>query len=151
MEKFKTVYDILLWAVEEEDKAYNLYLNLSKKSVDIRTRTFLEQISRDELKHKVVFSSFVKKNEEEFRTQKIDSIEIPLFHKVPDVEMTNIISILKFAISNEIVSNNLYIQLAYSITSNPLVQKVLFKFADEENKHKAGLELELEYYNGKVD
>ncbi|MDP4268004.1 MAG: ferritin family protein [Bacteroidota bacterium] len=139
------IKDFLHYAVKEEEKAYNFYMNLSKKTTDFRTKNFLEQISRDEMKHKAIFQSFIEKNDKEFEMACSYNITFPSPEKEPDHEISDIPTIIRFAINKEIESNQMYLELAKNIT-NPHIRNQLLLFAEEEEKHKAGLELELEFY-----
>jgi rubrerythrin len=125
---------------------------MAKKSIEIRTRTLLEQLSRDEMKHKVALLALLDKNSLGFEAQNIKNIDIIVDNVEPNFELSplsTLSTIIQFAITKEIESNNLYINLAENINDHKIHQTLLF-LAKEEKKHKEVLEMELKFYNESI-
>ncbi|MDP4266157.1 MAG: hypothetical protein Q8880_01820 [Bacteroidota bacterium] len=146
MKSINTVKDILLYAIDEKEKTTFLYKCISKKISTAKTKTILEQLSEEEIRHKHNLLSILDKHDFFVRISNLKNIEIPLIGAEPDYNLTEISVLLKFAINKEILSKKLYVNLAEYLP-NCFMRNTILLIANEEEKHIKNLELELKSFN----
>lgn len=137
---FVSLEDIIKFAVQREEAAYQLYKNAAEKSTSIATRKMFEEMAAEESGHKTVFS-------------RIDLAEAmqKASSKVPDMKLSEYLAeaplrpdmsydeILRYAIKTEEAAFQLYTAAA-EMTDDPQLKKTLLVFADVEKGHKKKLE-----------
>lgn len=140
--KFKSIDEILGFAIEKEKEAVAFYTDLSKKqTADALTLTFRE-LAQEEARH-VKLLTTISKNQ-----TAIQSYEIK---KVPDLKISDYLvameysegmvmqDILILAMKREEMAVKLYTQMAMGAVDDESVK--LFKLlAQEESKHKLTFE-----------
>ena len=138
--KFVTLEDVIKFAVEREETAFNLYTRAAELSTSIASRKMFEELAAEEAVHKAVF---IKIDEEKAENHKLcilpESsiakylVEIPFR---PDMNYSQIIS---SALKTEENAYQLY-KTAAGMTDDPKLQKILMSFADVELGHRRRLE-----------
>lgn len=140
--EFGSVDEILNFAIDREKEAVAFYTDLAKEATRASLKQTFEDFAKEEGKH-VALLSDISGNKE-----KIDSYELK---KIPDLKISDYMveieykqgmpmpDILKLAMKREEKAVKLYNMLADQ-TSNDDVKKVMLILAQEESKHKLGLE-----------
>lgn len=140
--EFKSLDEILKFAIQREKEAVDFYSKLAKKAVRQSIKEVFEGFVEEEKKHVALFQDFSANKE------KIDSYE---FKDVTDLKISDYImdieyndnmampEILKMAMKREEKAVNLYTALI-SKTDNEQAQKAFRFIAQEEKKHKLILE-----------
>ncbi len=137
---FTTLQEIIAFAVQREETAYQLYKAAAEKSSSIAARKMFEEMANEEAGHKQVFSR----------------VELAAAHqhaasKVPDMHLSDYLTdvpfrpdmsydeILRNAIKAEESAWRLYTAAA-EMTDEPELKRTLLVFADVEKGHKKRLE-----------
>lgn len=148
--EFPNLNAILDFAIEEEKKARDFYLNLANRAVDPAMKAALVEFSREELGHQqrleriragALFQKILAGPE------KIAELGFSDYLRVPEVsaEMTYT-QILIVAMHKEKAAYHLYTDLA-SLTDDPQLRDTLLGLAREEARHKLSFELEYDRVN----
>ena len=146
MNNINTLEDAIRFAISEEQKSIDFYQDLAKQVVKFESRILLEQLSRDEMRHKVILSSILENNDFRTELKSLESIAKMLNENLKTVTIpTEIMGILSAAIKRELEAAKMYKELATSGLSTE-VSQLLLVMCEEELKHKRSLELELEFY-----
>jgi rubrerythrin len=143
MEDFKSVDEILDFAISREIEAMRLYADLAKKVEKPEMRKVLQGFIKEEQEHKIKLEDIkaggIVLNEEEVRSLGIaDDIEGGEVR--PDMSYADI---LIFAMKKESVSVKLYSDLAKIVQDEELKDAFLW-LAQEETEHKLRFEMEYE-------
>jgi rubrerythrin len=147
---FKNIDDIIAYAIEKEDEAEKFYLDAANQSDFTGARQLFDDFAREENKHKTML-------------EKLDKAQIQSFvpETVPDLKRSDYLidtnyekgmgfaDILRMAMKREEKANKLYLDLAQK-TDNADVKKLFQKLAQEESKHKYGLESMYDDYMAKM-
>ena len=141
MEKFVTLDEVIKFAIEREDTAYNLYKRAEELSTTIAAKKMFAELAAEEATHKDVFS---KIDEDKAESHKLCSLpEASIAKYLADVpfrpEMTYN-EILGYALKTEENAYQLY-KAAAGMTEDEHLQKVLMNFADVELGHRRRLEV----------
>jgi rubrerythrin len=146
MNNIHTLEDAIRFAISEEQKAVDFYQDLAKQVVKFESRILLEQLSRDEMRHKVILSSILENNDFRVEQKSLESLAKMLNENLKTITVpTEITEILSEAIKRELEAANIYKELATSGLSTE-VSQLFIVMCEEELKHKRSLELELEFY-----
>ena len=144
---FVSLEDIVRFAVQREETAYQLYKDAAAKSTSIATRKMFEEMAAEEAGHKTVFSKIdlavaMQKASSKVPDMKLSDylVDVPLRPDMPYDE------ILRYAIKTEESAFQLY-TVAAEMTDDPQLKKTLLVFADVEKGHKKKLE---EIYDERV-
>lgn len=139
---FKSMDDILDFAIEKEIEAEKFYTELSNEETFSSARTFLEEFAGEEKKHQDLLKKF-KKNREVLDTYKFKWItdikrsdylvDIPYKKGMPYADT------LRLAMKREEKALKLYNELLENADDNAL-KKILKMLCQEEAKHKSILE-----------
>jgi len=144
MEKFKSIDEILDYAIKSEQDAVDFYNNLAEKTNNIAVKKIFIQNANEEKGHKLKLQKV--KDEGVFSDEFKDG--------VPDLKISDYIvpkapskiddyaDALRLAIHREKGAFKLYTKLSQS-TSNSDLKSLFSKLAAEEANHK--LKFELEY------
>jgi len=140
--EFKSIDEIIEFAIKKEEEAFNLYNELKEKTEDPAIRKIFEELAEEEKKHKQKLIDF--KEGKLFLT--------PISEKVPDLKISenlvktelkgefDIQDALIFAMNREKLAFTLYIQLSEK-AENSDAKSILLSLAQEEAKHKLRLEI----------
>ncbi|MGD9733976.1 MAG: ferritin family protein [Desulfamplus sp.] len=139
---FKSVDDILAYAIEKENEAVQFYTELSKKEKFKSVKETFISFAKEEQKHADLLTGLGKDK------GKVSEYELKA---IPDLKISDYLveteykegmfmqDILRIAMKREEAAVKLYKDLAGK-TDNAEVIKVLNLLAQEEAKHKLGLE-----------
>lgn len=141
MEKFVTLDDVIKFAIEREDTAYNLYKRAEELSTTIPAKKMFAELAAEEATHKDVF---IKIDEDKAENHKLCTIpEASIAKYLADVPFRpdmNYQEILTYALKTEESAYQLY-KTAAGMTDDERLQKVLMNFADVELGHRRRLEM----------
>lgn len=139
---FGSIDEILKFAIDKENEAVAFYQSQAAKATKPSLKEIFEKFSKEEEKHAALLSDIAGNKE------KIESYE---FKKIPDLKISDYMvekdyeegmpmpEILKVAMKREEKAVKLYQTLADQ-TNNADAKKVFLMLAQEESKHKLGLE-----------
>ncbi|MCK5782110.1 MAG: ferritin family protein [Flavobacteriales bacterium] len=144
MEKFKTIDEILEYAINAEQDAVDFYTNLAEKTNNIAVKKVFLQNAEEERGHKLHLEKV--KNEgifsEEFKDG-VPDLKIADYIVVkPPSKIDDYADALRLAMHREKGAFKLYTRLS-SATNNSSLKKLFTRLAQEEANHK--LKFELEY------
>lgn len=138
--KFVTLEEVIKFAVEREDTAYNLYTRAAELSTNIASKKMFQELAKEEATHKDVF---IKIDEDKAESHKLCTLPESSIAKylveVPFKPDMNYSSILASALKTEENAYQLY-KAAAGMTDDPKLQKLLMNFADVELGHRRRLE-----------
>ena len=143
MQNFKSVDEILEFAIKDEQRAANLYTELAKKSQnDAMRRTFM-QFSQEELGHKKKLERIKTGGEIVISDKKIQDLKIGDYLVAVNTSREDLSyqEALIIAMKEEKAAFKLYSDLA-ARTDDASVKEVLLMLAQEEAKHKLRFEIE---------
>jgi rubrerythrin len=137
---FITLEEVIKFAVQREDIAYNLYKEAATKTTSIAARKMFEEFAAEEAGHKQVFSRIDLAKAEQYQASKLSDMGISkyLVHIELKPDMTYA-EILQYAIKTEEDAYQLY-KAAAEMTDDPHLKKTLEVFADVELGHKKRIE-----------
>jgi rubrerythrin len=147
---FTNIDEIIAYAIEKEIEAETFYLEAAQESDYTGAKQLFEDFAKEEFKHKTML-------------EKLDKDQISSFvpETVPDlkrsdylVDMTyekgmNFADILRLAMKREEKAKALYLDLAQKSGMDD-IKKLFEKLAQEESKHKYGLEKMYDEYMAKL-
>lgn len=140
MEKFVTLDDVIKFAIEREDTAYNLYKRAEELSTTIAAKKMFAELAAEEATHKDVFSKIDADKAESHKLCTLPESSIARYlADVPFRADMTYSEILAFALKTEENAYQLY-KTAAGMTDDPKLQKVLMNFADVELGHRRRLE-----------
>ena len=143
MQNFKSVNEILEFAIKDEQRAANLYTDLAKRSRnDAMRRTFM-QFSLEELGHKKRLQRIQSSGEVVVSDAKVQDLKIGdyLVEVSTSRDDLSYQEALIIAMKEEKAAFKLYSDLA-ARTDDPATREVLLMLAQEEAKHKLRFEIE---------
>lgn len=140
---FKSIKDVIAFAMSEEHDAHIYYTNQVKKAKSIELRMIWQQLANDEVRHEAILSDMldkVEQNDEGSYSKKDmpDYVEV----QFPEKEYSEIDQIIIDAIKKENEAYFMYKNLALKMTEEKY-QNVLITMAMEEFNHKEALYKEL--------
>jgi len=141
MKKFRSVDEVLDFAIDTEIEAHNFYMELSEFVEKPEMAKVLSDMALEELGHKAkleaVKAGKILVNEEEVSNLGIaDNVE----DVIPDAKM-NYIDLLVMAMKKEETARKLYTDLAI-IAQEQKLKDIFLKLAQEEANHKLRFEIE---------
>ena len=143
MQNFKSVDQILEFAIKDEQRASNLYADLAKRSRnDSMRRTFM-QFSLEELGHKTTIERIQSCGEVFVSDARVHDLKIGdyLVEVSTSRDDLSYQEALIIAMKEEKAAFKLYSDLA-ARTDDPATREVLLMLAQEEAKHKLRFEIE---------
>lgn len=147
MTEFKTIDDILNFAINEEQKASDLYASLALKSRNRMIQEVFEQFSREELGHKKKLESIKRGRVVAVSSEKV--VDMKIGDYLVDVNRTRddltYQESLIIAMKEEKAAFRLYSDLA-NRTDHPDLKETFLMLAQEEAKHKLRFEIEYDDY-----
>jgi rubrerythrin len=144
MPKFRSINDILDFAIVQEHEAHDFYVDLAQRVTKPDLRRLIEGFAIDEQQHAIRLEA-IKAGEATFITEDIGSLDLAeTAHEArPNAEM-NYADLLVIAMKREKASFRLYTNLA-SIAAKPEHRDALLGLAKEEAQHKLTLEIEYDW------
>lgn len=138
--KFVTLEEIIKFAVEREDTAYNLYKRAAELSTNIASKKMFEELAKEEATHKDVFTKIDEGKAESHKLCTIPESSIAKYlADVPFRPDMSYSAIIASALKTEENAYQLY-KTAAGMTEDPKLQKILMNFADVELGHRRRLE-----------
>lgn len=135
-----TLEQVISFALEREEEAYQLYKNAAGMSKSTAARKMFESMAAEEARHKEVFGQMSHEKAEEYKAITIPAMNLDKY--LVDVEMKPDMTyqqILIFAMKAEENAYQLYTAAA-DAAQDPELEKVLRVFADVEKGHKVKVE-----------
>jgi len=147
MTEFKTIDDILDFAIKEEQRASDLYASLAARSRNRMIQDVFEQFSKEELGHKKRLESIKSGAVLAVSKEKVQDLKIGDYlvevNKSRD-DLTYQESLI-LAMKEEKAAFRLYSDLA-SRTEHSTLKETFLMLAQEEAKHKLRFEIEYDDY-----
>jgi rubrerythrin len=141
MEKFITLDEVIKFAIEREETAYNLYKRAEELSTTIAAKKMFAELAAEEATHRDVFSKIDVNKAENHKLCTLPEASIAKYlTDVPFRADMTYPEILTFALKTEESAYQLY-KAAAGMTDDPNLQKVLMNFADVELGHRRKLEV----------
>jgi rubrerythrin len=143
MQEFKTINDILDFAIKDEIRASNLYAGLAKRSRSKEMQKVFEQFSREELGHKKKLESIKKGGKIASSNTKVQDLKIGDYLVEVNTSRDDLSyqEALIIAMKEEKAAFRLYSDLAARI-SDPTAKETFLMLAQEEARHKLRFEIE---------
>jgi rubrerythrin len=141
MEKFVTLDDVIKFAIDREETAYQLYKFAEELSTTVAAKKIFAELAAEEATHKDVFSKIDADKAESHKLCTIPETSIAKY--LTDVTFRPDMTyqeILTFALKAEENAYQLY-KAAAGMTDDDRLQKVLINFADVELGHRRRLEV----------
>lgn len=144
MPKFKTVNDILDFAMVREVEAHDFYMRLASLVTNDELRETIRGFAVDELQHRVHLEA-IRAGEVAFGHEEVGSLDIAesVVGLDPYPQM-NYTELLVVAMKREKAAFRLYTNLA-SLAENEALRRTLLALAQEEAQHKLRLEIEYDW------
>lgn len=142
MEDFKTINDILDFAINSEQEAVEFYSALAKNSKNAEMVETFVQFAKEEMGHKAKLMKI--KNEGSFEVRSEQIIDLKIADYMVDVEASANMSYadaLIVAMKKEKSAFRLYSDLAGK-APNSNMRNIFLSLAQEESKHKLRFEIE---------
>ena len=142
MKEFLSINDILDFAIINEQKAVDFYINLSQRFNDKILRKSFEDFAKEEMGHKARLTQIKETGLYEMKTEDVQDLKIAdyLVRAEPTKDMSYA-DALRLAMKREKAAYRLYLVLAEKAPNDGM--KNLFNgLAQEEAKHKLRFEIE---------
>ena len=146
MNEFKSINDILNFAIASEQEAVDFYTKLSKQATNEAMKEVFLQFAREEMGHKARLTKIKEKQLFEFKEEKVTDLKIAdyLVESEAKSDMTYQ-NFLIVAMNKEKAAFKLYSDLA-KIAPNNELRDIFLTLAQEEAKHKLRFEIEYDDY-----
>ncbi|UCG28963.1 MAG: ferritin family protein [Bacteroidales bacterium] len=147
MEEFKSLEDILNFAINEEIKASKLYAGLAQRSQNKEMAQIFNQFSREELGHKKKLENIKEGDKIVIEEKKVQDLKIGDYLVEVDKSRDdlNYQEALIVAMKEEKAAFKLYTDLAGKV-DDAETKNVFLMLAQEEAKHKLRFEVEYDEY-----
>ena len=142
MNEFKTIDDLLDFAIKEEEDAAAFYLEWSRKMETDWMRKIFEEFASEEARHKAKLLQIRKGGRMEPSREKV--MDLKLSDYLVDAEKDGVNdyeSALVFAMKKEKAAFRMYSDMAAAVEDDEL-KRTLLALAQEEAKHKLRFEVE---------
>lgn len=146
MKTFENIDDILDFAINEEQKAVDLYTNLaaSAKTEDVKA-VFLE-FAKEEIEHKARLTTIKTNGLFTMKPEQVIDLKISDYSVSNELQPDSTYAdTLVFAMKKEKAAFKLYTKLAEKAPNNDL-KNVFLALASEESKHKLRFEIEYDEF-----
>ena len=146
MDKFNSVEEILIFAIEREQEAVNFYTRLSANAKNDEMKKVFVEFAQEEVAHKARLTRIKEEHIYIFAPEKVLDLNISDY-TVPDVITPDISyqATLIVAMNREKAAFKLYTKLA-SKAEEPGLKDLFMSLAQEESKHKLRFEIEYDEY-----
>ena len=147
MTEFKTIDDILQYAINQEQKAADLYAGLAARSRNRMIQEIFEQFSKEELGHKKKLESIRGGSVIAVPREKVQNLKIGDYLVEVNTSRDDLTyqESLIVAMKEEKAAFRLYSDLA-SRTNHPTLKDIFLMLAQEEARHKLRFEIEYDDY-----
>ena len=141
MKTFRSVDEVLDFAINAEIEAYNFYMKLSEFVEKPEMAKVLSDLALEELGHKVKLEA-VKAGEIEIDEEEVGNLGIAdnVEDVIPDAKMSYL-DLLVMGMKKEEAAHKLYTDLAI-IAQEQELRDIFLKLAQEEAEHKLRFEIE---------
>ncbi len=142
MKEFKSISDILDFAINSEQEAVEFYSSLALNAKNKEMKVVFEQFAKEEMGHKAMLMKIKAEDTFEVRNQQI--VDLKIADYLVDVEVTPNMSYeeaLIVAMKKEKSAFKLYTNLAAK-APNDKMKNIFLSLAQEESKHKLRFEIE---------
>lgn len=146
MEEFKSIDDVLDFAINSEQEAVDFYTQLASQSSNEEMEKVFTQFAREEMGHKSRLMNIKETGAYEMRETQVKDLKIADY--LVDVEPKPNMSYqeaLIVAMKKEKSAFKLYMNLSEK-AGNPEMKEVFLGLAQEESKHKLRFELEYDEF-----
>ncbi|MFH1614237.1 MAG: ferritin family protein [Planctomycetota bacterium] len=142
MEKFKSIDEILDFAIRNEEESNEFYLELAERAASGAMKKVFEDFAGEELQHKAKLQAMKTRGEAFVSSEQVSDMKLSdyLVEAAPKADM-DYQEALIVAMKKEKAAFKLYSDLAAGV-SDHAVQKTLLVLAHEEAKHKLRFEIE---------
>ena len=145
MEEFKSIDNILDFAIASEQEAMDFYTDLAKHAKSKAMKEVFLQFAKEEMGHKSRLIKIKEDQSFEFKEEKITDLKIADYlvdiEPQPDMPYRETLIV---AMKKEKAAFRLYTDL-FNVAPNSTLRDVFLSLAQEEAKHK--LRFEIEYDN----
>jgi rubrerythrin len=146
MEEFKSINDVLDFAIRSEQEAVDFYTNLSSNASNSEMAEIFKDFAREEMGHKAKLMKIKEQGLLEIQVENIPNLKIAEFlvemKATPDMSYSDA---LVLAMHKEKAAFKLYTRLAEKAPDSQF-KEVFLKLAQEESKHKLRFELEYDEF-----
>ncbi|MBU1014142.1 MAG: ferritin family protein [Bacteroidetes bacterium] len=146
MEEFKSINEILEFAIASEQEAVEFYSNLAEQSKNTEMKAVFNQFAKEEMNHKSRLIKIKDEGSFELKSEKIYDLKIADY--LVDVQVSPKMSYqdaLIVAMKKEKSAFRLYTNLAAK-APNENLKNIFLSLAQEESKHKLRFEIEYDDY-----
>jgi len=146
MENFKSIDDILDFAINAEQEAVDFYNQLAKNAKTEDMRIVFTSFAQEEIGHKARLTQI--KNEGTYKAEPKTIADLKISDYVAEVEVKpdmTYAEALVVAMGKEKAAFKLYYDLA-KMASNEEMRNIFISLAQEESKHKLRFEIEYDEY-----
>lgn len=142
MEPFKSIDEILLFAINAEQEAVDFYSRLSAQSRNTEMKQIFKQYAQEEMEHKARLITVREQGLFKISTETIQDLKISdyIIDVMPGPEMTYH-EALVLAMKKEKAAFRMYLDLAAKAPTEE-ISAIFSSLAQEEAKHKLRFELE---------
>jgi rubrerythrin len=146
MKEFKTVDDILDFAINAEQEAVNFYTRIAELSKNDQMKKVFLEFAQEEMKHKTRLIQIRENQSFELSGEKVKDLKISdyLVDVKPSPDMTYQDALI-LAMKKEKNAFRLYMRLSDEATV-PELKSLFLSLAQEESKHKLRFELEYDEF-----
>ena len=147
MEEFKSVDDILDFAIKDEQRAADLYADLARRSRNKEIQKVFEQFSGEELGHKKKLQNIKAGKNTVLKAEKVTDLKIAdyLVEVKTSRDDLSYQDALIIAMKEEKAAFKLYSDLAEK-TDDASIREIFLVLAQEEARHKLRFEIEYDDY-----
>jgi len=146
MKTFRTIDEILDFAMEAEQEAVDFYLDLAQMQKNRQIADVFIEFAKEEVKHKARLKKIKEEKAFQFEVEKITDLKIADY--VVAIKPTagmDYADALALAMKKEKAAYKLYMALSQR-TTEPFLVKAFHALAMEESKHKLRFEIEYDEY-----
>jgi rubrerythrin len=146
MKEFKTVDDILDFAMNSEQEAVDFYNNLAENAQNEEMQKIFNQFAQEEISHKAKIRKIKEEGSYEISREQLRDLKVSdyMVNVKPTADM-NYQDALVLAMNKEKAAFRLYMDLADK-TDDEKMKQLFLNLAQEESKHKLRFELEYDEY-----
>jgi rubrerythrin len=146
MKEFKTIDDILDFAINSEQEAVDFYNGLAEISKTEDMRNVFVQFAQEEIGHKARLTKIKKEGSYQVEPTQINDLKIGdyMVSVKPSADMTYR-EALVLAMKKEKAAFKLYLELSKRATTEDM-KNIFLSLAQEESKHKLRFEIEYDEF-----
>ena len=146
MKEFKTIDEILDFAIGEEQAAVDFYLQLAAQSKSSHTRKVFTEYAEEEMRHKSRLLNIEETGAYQLPEEQVRDLKIAeyLVDVKPSASMSYQDALI-LAMKKEKAAFRMYSKLAER-AEDPSVRALFLTLAQEESKHKLAFEIEYDEY-----